>query len=46
MLANPGDPEHEEMRDWLDLDEDDDWDPNLFNLQEADDLLVRYFSLD
>ncbi len=36
-LADPTHPEYGELRDWLGLEEDEDWDPAKFNLREAQD---------
>ncbi|MFI5136343.1 MAG: plasmid pRiA4b ORF-3 family protein [Sphingobacteriales bacterium] len=35
VLKDPANPEHEEMKEWLGIDEDDEWDVNNFNLEET-----------
>jgi hypothetical protein len=46
VLANPDDPEHEEMKEWLELEEDETWDPAEFELQEVQELLAEIFTTD
>jgi hypothetical protein len=38
-LADPKHPEHEEMKEWLELEEDEEWDPVAFDLEEAQALV-------
>jgi hypothetical protein len=40
-LANPLDPEHEEMKEWLGMEEDDEWDADNFDL-EVTKKMVRH----
>ena len=35
VLNDPAHPEHEEMKEWLGMDEDDEWNVNNFNLEET-----------
>ena len=41
ILLNPKNPEYEFIRKWLGLKNDEDWDPNLFNLEEASKAVRR-----
>ncbi len=45
VLSDPAHPEHTEMKEWLELDEDETWDPNEFDPQEVQELLKGFFSL-
>ena len=38
-LANPKDPEYEEMKEWLGMEEDEQWDPNYFDLELAKEMV-------
>jgi hypothetical protein len=40
-LANPKDPEHEEMKEWLGMDEEDEWDPDYFDLEMTKEMVKR-----
>jgi hypothetical protein len=46
VLANPSDPEHAKMKEWLGLDDDEAWDPEEFNLREVQEMLASFYSLD
>lgn len=35
ILADPAHPEHNEMREWLALEPDEDWSPDIFNAEET-----------
>ena len=35
VLKDPANPEYEEMKDWLGMDDDEEWDVNDFNLEEV-----------
>ena len=39
-LAGPASEETEELREWLGLEEDEEWDANSFDLEEANDYLT------
>ncbi len=45
VMADPLHPEHAGMKEWLELDEDETWDPNAFDLQEVQEELSIYYSL-
>jgi len=34
-LKDPANPEHDEMKEWLGIGEDDEWNVNNFNLEET-----------
>jgi hypothetical protein len=34
--------EYEDMKEWLGLDKDEDWDANYFNLEEVNEMLKYY----
>jgi len=42
ILANPKHEEHEVMKEWLGLDEDEDWDANSFDIDEVNELLKDF----
>lgn len=46
ILSDPKHPEHEEYRNWLGLDANEQWDVNKFDLNLAHVLLKAYFSID
>jgi len=46
ILANPSDPEYEEMKEWLELEEDETWDPTEFDLQDVQQMLAELFTID
>lgn len=46
VLNNPASAEHEEMKDWLGLDDDETWDPGEFDLREVQEMLADFYSLD
>lgn len=43
-LADKNDPENQEYRDWLGLDDDEKWDPNEFDVTSTNHLLYGIFS--
>ncbi len=45
-LANPAHPEHEELKEWLGLDEEETWDPAEFELEDTHDSLAKLFMPD
>ena len=40
-LADPSNPEHESMKEWLGLEEEERWDPAAFDLEEANERVKR-----
>jgi hypothetical protein len=44
ILANPSHEEYEGMKDWLCLDDDEEWDVNLFDREEINKVLQRIFN--
>lgn len=46
VLADPSHEEHEEMKEWLGMEDDEAWDANEFDLQEVQELLRDSFSSD
>ncbi len=46
ILNNPASAEHEDMKGWLGLDDDETWDPGEFNLREVQEMLADFYSLD
>ena len=42
ILADPKHEEHGDMKEWLGLDEDEDWDVNYFDLEEVNEMLKSY----
>ncbi|MCB8964438.1 MAG: plasmid pRiA4b ORF-3 family protein [Bacteroidales bacterium] len=45
ILADSSHPEYEETKEWLDLGDDEIWNPNEFNLQEVQENLNSFFTL-
>jgi hypothetical protein len=43
IMADESHPEYEEYRDWLELEEDEVWDPKEFDLQETQEILSELF---
>jgi hypothetical protein len=44
ILANPSHEEYEGMKEWLCLDDDEEWDANLFDREEINKVLQRIFN--
>lgn len=42
ILADPKHEEHEDMKEWLGMDEDEDWDANSFDIDEVNKLLKDF----
>ena len=42
ILADPKHEEHQDMKEWLGLDEDEDWDANYFDLSGLNEMLKGY----
>ena len=42
ILSDPKHEEHEDMKEWLGLDEDEDWDANYFDLAGVNEMLKAY----
>lgn len=42
ILADPEHEEHAGMKEWLGMDEDEDWDANYFNLEEVNEILKGF----
>ena len=42
ILADPQHEEYGDMKEWLGLDEDEDWDPNCFDLEEVNEMIKDY----
>jgi len=42
ILANPKQKEHMEMKEWLGLDDDENWDPNYFDSDEVNEILKGF----
>jgi len=42
ILADPKHEEHVDMKEWLGLDEDEDWDANYFDLEEVNEMMKVY----
>lgn len=40
-MKDPSNPEHESMKEWLGLDEEETWDPAAFDLEEANEMVKR-----
>ena len=43
ILNNPEHPEYEEMREWLEIEEDEEWDSNCFSLEETQQQMLIDF---
>lgn len=44
VLADPEDPEYEELSEWVDLEEGELWDPNKFDLKEKQDFMLHFYT--
>lgn len=44
ILENPDDEEYETYREWLELEEGEEWDTKFFDLEEKQKLMVEVFS--
>jgi len=44
VLSDPSDPEYAELKEWVDLEEDEEWDPHKFDLDEVREILKYLFS--
>lgn len=44
ILANKKHPEYEEYRDWVGLDDDENWDPNTFDFAGTQLIISEVFS--
>ena len=42
ILADPSNKEHSEMKEWLGLEEDEDWDANYFDVDEINQILKGF----
>ena len=43
ILEDPSDPEYEEYAEWLGLEENENWDPKYYDLNEHQKLLNEFF---
>lgn len=41
ILKDPSNPEHESMKEWLGLDDEESWDPAAFDLEEANKMVKK-----
>jgi hypothetical protein len=44
-VNNPKSPDYEEMREWMELEDDEKWDVNAFDLQQCNAMVQRYKEL-